>query len=404
MSTIIAIVGRPNVGKSTLFNRLTGSRTAIEDTVSGVTRDRNYGQCEWNGKNFSVIDTGGYIENSEDVFAEEINKQIIFAVEQADLIVFLVDAHEGITPMDTDIANILRKVNKKTILTANKADNTKYLNEASEFYNFGFDNLYFISAISGSGTGELLDYIAANIQATPETEYSDLPKIAIVGKPNTGKSSLLNALTGEQRSIVTDIPGTTRDSVFTPYNKFKFNFLLIDTAGIRKKNKVYDNIEFYSILRSVRAIEESDVCLLLIDATEGTLAQDMYILNLIQKNKKGLVIVINKWDLVEKDTKTSKTFEQSIRNKIAPFSDVPIIFTSVINNQRIFKTLEAAMEVFENLKRKIPTSKLNKDFAQILEQTPPPSYKSKRIKIKYLTQLPTKTPSFVLFCSNAQYV
>ena len=404
MGSIVAIVGRPNVGKSTFFNRMTGTRDAIEDPTSGVTRDRHYGKCEWGGKEFSLIDTGGYIEDSDDVFESEIKKQVRIAIEEANIIVFLVDTMEGLTPLDEDVANILRRTSKKVILVANKVDNNKLIDDANEFYNLGLGNVFCISSVSGSGTGDLLDEIIKDIESEKEPELEDIAKVAVVGRPNVGKSSMINALLGEERNIVTDIPGTTRDSNFIKYSKFGFDFFLIDTAGLRKKTKVHEDIEFYSVMRSIRAIESSDVCILMIDATLGLETQDLNIFWLIQKNKKGVVIVVNKWDLVEKDTKTLKKMEEDLRNEMAPFTDVPIIFTSVLNKQRIFKAVEAAKMVYENRKKIITTHKLNEAMLPIIEQTPPPSYKGKYVKIKFVTQLPTRTPSFAFFCNHPQYL
>lgn len=404
MGNILALVGRPNVGKSTLFNRLTESRDAIVDPTSGVTRDRHYGKSNWNGIEFSVIDTGGYIEGSEDIFEEEIRKQVQLAIEEADVIAFLVDVSEGLTPLDEDVAEFLRKTNKKVFLVANKVDNTKRLNDINDFYALGLGEIFSISSINGSGTGEFLDRIVQEFENKPPEEESDLPKIAIVGRPNVGKSSLINALIGVDRNIVTPIAGTTRDSIYTPYNSFGFNFLLVDTAGLRKKSKVFENIEFYSVMRSVRAIENSDVCILMLDATQGLEAQDLNIFSLIQRNKKGVVIVVNKWDLIEKETNTHKEFEEIIRNKIAPFTDVPIIFTSVPTKQRIFKVLETANNVYQNRSRKISTSQLNEILLPIIKENPPPAYKGKYIKVKYITQLQLNYPCFVFFCNLPQYI
>ena len=383
---------------------MTGTRDAIEDPTSGVTRDRHYGKCEWGGKEFSLIDTGGYIEDSDDVFESEIKKQVRIAIEEANIIVFLVDTMEGLTPLDEDVANILRRTSKKVILVANKVDNNKLIDDANEFYNLGLGNVFCISSVSGSGTGDLLDEIIKDIESEKEPELEDIAKVAVVGRPNVGKSSMINALLGEERNIVTDIPGTTRDSNFIKYSKFGFDFFLIDTAGLRKKTKVHEDIEFYSVMRSIRAIESSDVCILMIDATLGLETQDLNIFWLIQKNKKGVVIVVNKWDLVEKDTKTLKKMEEDLRNEMAPFTDVPIIFTSVLNKQRIFKAVEAAKMVYENRKKIITTHKLNEAMLPIIEQTPPPSYKGKYVKIKFVTQLPTRTPSFAFFCNHPQYL
>lgn len=406
MGNIVAIVGRPNVGKSTLFNRLTESRSAIVDEASGVTRDRHYGKVEWNGREFTLIDTGGYIRGSDDVFEDEIRKQVIISIEECDLIIFVVDVTLGITDLDQTVANLLRKANKKVILVSNKVDNNARIPDSSVFYGLGIsDDIFNVSSVSGSGTGELLDEVVTNLKDIPEEEDEDgIPRLAIVGRPNVGKSSLLNALIGVERNIVTNIAGTTRDSITTNYNAFGFDLKLIDTAGIRKKGKVDEDIEFYSVMRAVRAIENSDVCLLLIEALDGMMAQDMNIFNLAIKNKKGIVILVNKWDLVEKETNTMKAFEQEIRTKIAPFTDVPIIFTSVINKQRIHQALEEVVKVYENRNRKIPTSKLNETMLSIVSKFPPPALKGKWIKIKFVTQLPTHAPSFAFFCNLPQYV
>ncbi len=401
---IVAIVGRPNVGKSTLFNRLTETKQAIVDETSGVTRDRLYGKAEWIGKEFSVIDTGGYIRNSDDIFEEEIRKQVDIAMDEANLILFVVDVISGITDLDEAVAEILRKSNKNVILVANKVDNNQRILDSNVFYKFGLGDPFCISSINGSGTGELLDKIVKYIDKEQEEEELELPKYTVVGRPNVGKSSLINALIGEERNIVTPISGTTRDSIYTRYNKFDHDFYLVDTAGIRKKGKVTENLEFYSVLRSIRSLEKADVCLLLIDATQGMESQDLNIIRLIQKNKKGLVILVNKWDLIEKETNTSKEFAEKIKQKIAPFVDVPIIFTSVINKQRIHKVLEEAKKVYENRTRKIPTAKLNEIMQEAIEAYGPPSVKGKFIKIKYITQLSTYYPSFAFFCNLPQYV
>ncbi|MBQ9311681.1 MAG: ribosome biogenesis GTPase Der [Bacteroidales bacterium] len=407
MSNIVAIVGRPNVGKSTLFNRLTESKSAITDPTAGVTRDRHYGKSNWNGKEFSVIDTGGYIFGSEDVFEQEIRQQVTLAVEQADVILFLVDAKEGLTPMDEDVANMLRKSKKKVFLVANKVDTFQKSLNISEFYSLGLGEIYSISSANGSGTGELLDELVKDFTdiETFEDEESSIPHISVVGRPNVGKSSFINMITGQDRNIVKDVAGTTRDSVNTRYKLFGFDFVIVDTAGLRKKKAEKDNIEFYSTMRAIRSIETSDVCILLIDAVEGFSAQDLNIFSLCQRNHKGVVVVVNKWDLIEKDSKTTKEVETMIREKTAPFSDIPIIFTSVINKQRIFKVLETAKEVYENRARKIPTSRLNEDLLPLVkEQNPPPEYKGKRVKIKYITQLKTEYPQFVFYCNLPQYV
>ncbi len=407
MGKIVAIVGRPNVGKSTLFNRLTESRDAIIHEMAGVTRDRHYGKSHWNGKEFSVIDTGGYIIGSDDEFEQEIRKQVVLAIEEADAILFLVDVKEGLTPMDEDVANLLRKTSKKVILVANKVDNTQRANDYAEFYSLGLGEIYSISAINGSGTGDLLDELVRDFEIEEDEEdlESDLPKIAVVGRPNVGKSSMINALIGQDRNIVTNISGTTRDSLHTRYNLFGFDFIIVDTAGVRKKGKVSEDVEFYSVMRSIRSIESSDVCILMLDASQGLESQDLNLFSLIQRNNKGVVVVVNKWDLIEKETNTSKEFERRIREKISPFEDVPIIFTSVINKQRIFKVLETAKKVFEARTQKISTSKLNEDILPIVkEENPPPSYKGKHIKIKYIMQLKTAYPQFVFYCNLPQYI
>ncbi len=404
MSNIVAIIGRPNVGKSTLFNRLTGERKAIVDPTSGVTRDRHYGISDWNGYTFSVIDTGGYAMRSEDVFEEEIRKQVSLAVDEADVILFMVDAKEGITPMDEEVSQLVRKSHKKVFLVANKVDNFNHADDANEFYSLGLGNIYCISSISGSGTGDLLDEVVKEFIIIPQEETPELPKFAVIGRPNVGKSSLINALLGDERNIVTSIPGTTRDSLYTHYNNFGFDFLLVDTAGIRKKGKVHENIEFYSVMRSIRALENSDVCLVMIDATQGFESQDLNIFGLAQRNHKGIVVVVNKWDLIEKETNTHKLFEQQIHENIAPFTDVPIIFTSVTTKQRVIKALEMARQVYENRVRRISTSKLNDVLLPIIQDNPPPANKGKYIKIKYITQLPLAYPAFVFFCNLPQYI
>ena len=406
MGNIVAIVGRPNVGKSTLFNRLIGSRKAIVKETSGVTRDRHYGKTIWNGKEFSVIDTGGYVKGSDDVFEEEIRKQVMIAIEEANVIVFMVDVEAGITDLDETVANVLRRTKKPVILVANKVDNTERTMDIYEFYNLGLGDVYGISSINGSGTGDLLDEIVKNFEVdTEEEEESEIPRIAIVGKPNVGKSSLINALLGKERNIVTDISGTTRDSIDTHYTAFGFDMILVDTAGIRKKSKVHEDIEFYSVMRSIRTIENSDVCIFMVDATEGIQKQDLAIFGVIEKNKKGIVVLVNKWDLIEnKQTNTVKEYEEKIKSELAPFTDLPIIFTSTINKQRIHKALEKAIEVYENRKTKIPTSVLNEVMLDIIERYPPPSHKGKYIRIKYVTQLPTYSPSFVFFCNLPQYI
>ena len=391
MGGIVAIVGRPNVGKSTFFNRLIKKREAIVDAVSGVTRDRHYGQSDWNGIEFSVIDTGGYVEGSDDIFQKEIDKQVNLAIEEADAILFLVDVAEGLTGMDETIAQLLRRSQKPVFLTANKGDNAKMSENVSEFYALGYDHIYTVSAINGSGTGDLLDELVKVLPQQSEKE-EDLPRFAVVGRPNAGKSSFINALIGEERYIVTDIAGTTRDSIDTQYNRFGFDFNLVDTAGIRKKSKVKEDIEFYSVMRSVRAIEYCDVCLLLVDATRSFDGQVQNIFWLAHRNNKGIVILVNKWDLVEKDTLSTKIFEEQIRQKIAPFKDVPIVFISSLNKQRIFKAIETAVTIYKNRSNRIATRKLNDTILPIIESHPPPSYKGKFVKIKFCTQLPTPHP------------
>ena len=404
MSNILAIVGRPNVGKSTLFNRLTQRREAIVDAVAGVTRDRQYGRSDWNGKEFSVIDTGGYVEGSDDIFEEEIRRQVALALDEADVILFVVDVETGITDMDQAVANILRKQEKPFYVVVNKVDNTKRHIDALEFYALGIEEYFSISSINGSGTGELLDKVVTHFHDPAEEEESDIPRFAVVGRPNAGKSSLVNALLGQERNIVTEIAGTTRDSILIRYNKFGMEFDLIDTAGLRKKGKVHENLEFYSVMRAVRSIEYSDVCLLLVDAERGFEGQDINIFHLAHRNRKGVVILVNKWDLIEKDTHSTKKFEAMIRERIAPFTDVPIIFTSALTKQRIFKALETAIQVYKNRSQRISTSKLNDILLPIIKETPPPATKGKYIKIKYITQLPTATPQFAFFANLPQYV
>ncbi len=407
MANLLAIVGRPNVGKSTLFNRLTQSRRAIVSDTAGTTRDRQYGKCTWNGKQFSVVDTGGWVVNSDDIFEDAIRKQVMVATEEADLVLFMLDVSTGITDLDEDVAQILRRTNLPVILVANKVDNSGMYYEAAEFYKLGLGDPICVSASNGSGTGDLLDLVLERIKERPEESLEeDIPRFAVVGRPNAGKSSLINAFIGEERNIVTEIAGTTRDSIYTRYDKFGFDFYLVDTAGIRRKNKVTEDLEFYSVMRSIRAIENSDVCILMIDATRGIESQDMNIFQLIQKNNKSLVVVVNKWDLVEdKSTAAIKTFENAIRERMAPFVDFPIIFASAITKQRIFKVLETAKEVYQNRKMRVGTSKLNEVMLPIIEAYPPQSVKGKYIKIKYCTQLPnTQIPSFVFYANLPQYV
>ncbi len=404
MRNIIAIVGRPNVGKSTLFNRLTQTRSAIVDETSGVTRDRNYGTGDWNGKEFSVIDTGGYLLDDEDHFNTEIRRQVQLAVDEADVILFLVDGNEGLTPMDEDVAGLLRRTDKPVFLIVNKVDHAQKAQNAVEFYALGFEKFFTLSAANGMGTGEILDEVVKDFTDTKETLPDDLPRVTVIGRPNVGKSSIINAFIGQERNIVTPIAGTTRDTIYTRYNRFDFDFYLVDTAGIRRKQKVTENIEFYSVMRSIRAIENSDVCVLMLDATAGLEAQDLNLFGLARRNNKGVVIVVNKWDLVEKENNTLKQFEAYIRERIAPDDDVPVVFTSVLKKQRIYQVLEKVKEVYDNQSRRIPTSELNTMLLPILKQTPPPVYKGKSVKIKYITQLPTAYPSFVFFCNLPQYI
>jgi GTP-binding protein len=405
MSNIVAIVGRPNVGKSTLFNRLIGTRKAIVNETAGVTRDRNYGKADWNGVEFSVIDTGGYSFNSEDVFDEEIRKQVMLAIDEADAILFVLDVQHGMTDLDQAVAKILRRTSKKVYLVANKADNSDLIFAANEFYSVGIgDVVYPISSVNGSGTGDLLDAVVGDFEEKPEDEDSELPRIAFVGRPNVGKSSTVNALIGVERNIVTDVAGTTRDSIHTRFQKFGHDFVMVDTAGLRKKPKVNEDLEFYSVMRSIRTIETADVCVLILDATRGVEAQDLSVFDLIIKNRKGVVVMVNKWDLVEKETNTMKEFEEEIRNKIAPFNDVPIVFTSATEKQRLLNVLEAALEVYENRVRKIITSELNKVMQDSIAAFTPPSVKGTFIKIKYVTQLPTLAPTFAFYCNLPQYI
>ncbi len=407
MPNIVAIVGRPNVGKSTLFNRLTRTRRAIVNNTAGTTRDRQYGKADWSGHDFSVIDTGGWVVNSDDTFESEINRQVDLAIKEADVVLLVVDVNQGVTEFDTEVAHLLRQAKKPTVLAVNKVDSFEQQYGAPEFYKLGLGEPFIISAENGLGTGDLLDEVVARFKPEGiEEDTEELPRFAIVGRPNAGKSSILNAFIGEERTIVTDIPGTTRDSIYTRYNKFGKDFYLVDTAGIRKKAKVNEDLEYYSIVRSIRAIENSDVCILMIDATRGIEAQDLNIYSLIQKNKKGLVVCINKWDLVEeKSDKTIKAYEAAIRDRIAPFTDFPIIFTSALTKQRIYKVMETALHVYENKQKKIPTAQLNDKFLPLIENYPPPATKGKYIKIKYCTQLPnTQVPTFVFFANLPQYV
>jgi len=404
MGSLVAIIGRPNVGKSTLFNRLTGTRDAIVDEVSGVTRDRHYGKADWSGREFTVIDTGGYIKGSDDVFETEIRRQVEIAMEEADVLLFIVDVDAGVTALDEDVAHIVRRAKRKTILVANKADNNMRNAEAGMFYALGLGEVFPISSISGAGTGELLDELIRLLPEEIIEEEPDIPRIAIVGRPNVGKSSFINALLGNERNIVTDIAGTTRDAIHTRYKAFGHDFFLVDTAGLRKKARVHDNLEFYSVMRTVRVLESCDVCVIMIDATEGIEAQDVNIVWLAARNNKGVVILVNKWDLVEgKTTNASKEFKEILQERIAPFRDVPVIFTSVTEKQRLLKAIETAVEVFENRKQRIPTHKLNELLLPIIADTPPPSVKGKYLKIKYITQLKTPYPSFVFFCNMPQY-
>ncbi|EDY97048.1 ribosome biogenesis GTPase Der [Phocaeicola plebeius DSM 17135] len=407
MGNLVAIVGRPNVGKSTLFNRLTKSRQAIVNEQAGTTRDRQYGKSEWLGKEFSVVDTGGWVVNSDDVFEEEIRKQVMLAIDEADVILFVVDVMNGVTDLDMEVAEILRRSKTPVLLVANKTDNNDLQYNAAEFYSLGLGDPYCVSALSGSGTGDLLDLVLSKFKKeTPEILDDDIPRFAVVGRPNAGKSSIINAFIGEDRNIVTEIAGTTRDSIYTRYNKFGFDFYLVDTAGIRKKNKVSEDLEYYSVIRSIRSIENSDVCILMLDATRGIEGQDLNIFSLVQRNQKGLVVVVNKWDLIEdKTVKVMKGYEDAIRNRLAPFTDFPIVFTSALTKQRILKVLELAKEVYQARTTRIPTARLNEELLPLIEAYPPPSNKGKYIKIKYITQLPnTQVPSFVFFANLPQYV
>lgn len=407
MQNLVAIVGRPNVGKSTLFNRLTQSRQAIVTETSGTTRDRQYGKVNWNGQEFSLVDTGGWVVNSDDVMEDEINKQVRIAMDEADVILFVVDVMNGLTDLDTSVAHMLRRSGKPVVVVSNKSDNFNLGHQGAEFYTLGLGDPFSVSAINGSGTGDLLDHILTLFTGNHEEEVlDDVPRFAVVGRPNAGKSSIINALIGEERSIVTDIAGTTRDSIYTRYNKFGMDFYLVDTAGIRKRGKVNEDLEYFSVIRSIRVIENADVCILMLDATRGIESQDLNIFSLIQKNRKGLVVFVNKWDMVEeKDNMVIKTFENAIRQRLAPFTDFPIIFGSAITRQRILKVMDLAKEVYVNKKRKVATSKLNEVLLPIIDRTPPPANKGKYIKVKYITQLPnTQVPSFVFFCNLPQWI
>ena len=404
--SLVAIVGRPNVGKSTLFNRLVGMRQAIVDDTAGVTRDRHYGRCEWCGREFSVVDTGGYTTNSDDVFESAIRSQVQIAIDEADLVLFMVEAATGITDYDAEIADILRRSKKPVVLCVNKVDSGEKMFDSYQFYSLGLGELYSISAANGSGTGDLLDAVVAALPEETEQEdpHAGLPRIAIVGKPNVGKSSLTNALLGQERNIVTPVAGTTRDAIETYYNKFGHEFMLVDTAGIRRKTKVHEDLEFYSVMRSIRAIEHADICILMIDATTGMEAQDMNIFNLILKNRKGCVVVVNKWDLFIKDSNTLRDYSESLKERLAPFNDIPVVFTSVVKMQRIQDVLDAATQVYANYSQKIPTARLNEALLPVIEETPPPAWKGKYVKVKYITQLPTSFPAFAFFCNLPQYI
>lgn len=403
MGNIVAIVGRPNVGKSTFFNRLIGQRQAIIDDTSGVTRDRQYGSCDWNGKTFTVVDTGGFVPDSKDIFEVAIRDQVRIAIEEASVIVFVTDVTTGITDLDEEVVQLLRRTDKPVLLAVNKVDNNQRQFEANEFWSLGMEETYFISSMTGSGTGEILDAVVEYIEVEAE-DTSDLPKFAILGQPNVGKSSFLNTLVGEERNIVTDIAGTTRDSIHTRYNKFGKDFLLIDTAGIRKKAKVHENLEFYSVMRAIKALEESDVCILMIDAKDGVESQDLSIFSLAQKRNKGVVLIVNKWDLIEKETNTARDFENEVLNRFKPFDDMPVLFVSVLEKKRIFKAIEVALQVYENRNRKIKTSVLNNTILPIIERNPPSSHRGSYVKIKYITQLPTYFPAFAFFCNNPKHL
>ncbi|MBP3564286.1 MAG: ribosome biogenesis GTPase Der [Alistipes sp.] len=405
MMSLVAIVGRPNVGKSTLFNRLVGHRQAIVDETAGTTRDRHYGKTDWNGKEFSIIDTGGYAVNTDDIFEDDIRRQVILAIEEADLILFMVEVKTGVTDLDMMMADVLRRSGKKVIVVCNKVDNYDLIYQSHEFYSLGLGDIFCISSMSGSGTGDLMDEILKQLPEDAKAEVEeDLPRITIVGRPNVGKSSLTNALLGEERNIVTNIAGTTRDSIHTRYNKYGMDFYLVDTAGMRKKGKEMEDLEFYSVMRSIRAIENSDVCILMLDAQQGLESQDLNIHNLIVRNRKGCVIVVNKWDLIEKESNTMKEWREFLEKKLAPFNDIPIIFTSVLNKQRILEVLQQAIRVYNSRKRRVPTSELNDYILPIIEDYPPASTKGKYIRIKYATQLPTPTPQFAFFVNLPQYI
>ncbi|HKK76517.1 MAG TPA: ribosome biogenesis GTPase Der [Saprospiraceae bacterium] len=403
-NTIVAVVGRPNVGKSTFYNRLIGERQAIIDDISGVTRDRQYGNTFWNGKNFTVVDTGGFVKNSEDVFESAIRSQVRIAIDEAAVIIFMVDVTTGITDLDEEVANMLRKSDKPVLLAVNKVDNSQRMFEANEFWSLGFEDTFFLSSLTGSGTGDLLDVVVEKLPEEVEPEEDALPKFAIVGQPNVGKSSLTNALLGKDRNIVTDVAGTTRDSIHTHYNQFGKEFILVDTAGIRKKGKVHENLEFYSVMRAIKSIEDADICILMIDAQTGVESQDLAILRIAQKRNKGIVILVNKWDLVEKETNTAKEYKAEILRRIAPFTDVPVVFVSALTKQRIFKAMDAALEVYENRNRRIKTSRLNEVMQEAMERYSPPTYRGKYIKIKYVTQLPTYYPAFAFFCNYPKHI